>query len=611
MNDKYSVFRASVSAAMIAVMLAMAIPAGAQDLVPVSDITGGSSVFVFKNSGKATKKFTTTGRVTRTKAQRLDTAKKIKKQYETLAKAEPRRTRSAVVDPEKLPPSVRTMPKEQASKLFAGVGEYYIDRNDLENSISFFRESTVLDAKNISARHGLSDALSAKGNDLLVNDKATVARAYFQEALKNNPKNAAAYFGLGEVFSELDQTDDAVANYEKALANDPALTEIYVPLGILYFQKGEIAKADDLLSKALANSSETSETQVFLGTIRMSQNRNPEALAAFQRAKTLDPANPEAWFNSGEVMVRLNRSKDAVGEYQKAVALRSNYFEAWQSLGSAFLEQSNYTEAINAYKQAAKLKNDNADVQLALGDAYRMAGNYNEAIGAYDLATLFMARSKDYSKDETADVYSKIGFAVGRQCEINQRNFIACQWPVAIKALEKAVEIGGGSPADFANLGWAYYNAARIDQIDKREAERMKKLELAKVNLQKAVASNPPFIEGPLLNLGMTLTDLGDYAGAVDALTRVIKKEPKWVFALNELGIAYRKQNNFKEAINYFNKAIDKDKKFASAYYNLGEAEFRNGNIGNTKKAYQALKAMGRNDLANGLDIMTNGAVRR
>lgn len=611
MIRKTQTLQAALSTIIVFAILFATLPVSGQDLVPVSDITGGSSVFVFRNSAKSTRKFSTASRATRTKTQRLETAKKIKKQYDTLAKIQPRRVKSTVVDPDNLPPSVRTMPKNQASVIFAGVGEYYIENNDTENSVSFFRESVSLDQKNKKAVDGLSDALAAKGNELLLADKATTARAFFLESLKNNPKNAAAYFGLGEVYSDLDQADQAVTNYEKALENDPALTEIYLPLGILYFQKGEIAKADDLLTKALAKSSESAEAQVFLGVIRSSQNRNAEALAAFQKAKQLDPSYPEAFYQSGESLVRIGKFAEAIPDYQKAVSLRSNYFEAWRGLGLAFFEAEKYSDSIAAYKQALRYKNDSAEVNAALGDANRMAGNFNDAKSNYDLAILFMTRSKDFSKEELADIYSKIGYVIGRQCEINQRTFVACQWPAAITALEKAVELGGGNSADFANLGWAYYNAARIDQYEKREADRTIKLEAARTNLQKAVASNPAYVEGPLLNLGMTLTDLGDYNGAVDALSRVVKKEPKWVFALNELGIAYRKLNKFKEAIEQFKKAIDREPKFASAIYNLGEAEFRNGNLGNTKQAYQKLKALGRNDYATQLELITMGAVKK
>ena len=79
---------------------------------------------------------------------------------------------------------------------------------------------------------------------------------------------------------------------------------------------------------------------------------------------------------------------------------------------------------------------------------------------------------------------------------------------------------------------------------------------------------------------------------------------------LNELGIAYRKKENFKEAANMFRKAISKDGKFAVAHYNLGEAEYRSGNLGEAKKAYQNLKKLGRNDLAVQLELISGGAVR-
>ena len=305
----------------------------------------------------------------------------------------------------------------------------------------------------------------------------------------------------------------------------------------------------------------------------------------------------------------MDRTKDAIVEYQKAVALKANYFEAWLGLGDAFFSEKNYVEAIAAYKQANRLKNDNAEALANLGDAQRLSGNYNDAVASYNLAALFMTRIPNFSKDAAADIYSKVGYSIGQQCAKNMKEAKPCQWPTAIKALEKAVELGGGNTADFANLGWAYYNAARIDGYDKRETDRRAKLELAKTNLSKAVAANPSYVEGPLLNLGMVMTDLGDFAGAVDALTKATEKQPKWVFALNELGLAYRQLKNYKEAAVQFRKAIDKDDNFAAAHYNLGEAEFRNGNIGAAKKEYAKLKKLGQTNMAAQLDIISNGVI--
>ena len=596
---------------LIFVILVSAFPARSQDLVPVSDLAGGSSVFVFRNTAKAApKRVAVKARVTRTKTERIETAKRVNKQYVTLAKVEPRRVRSTVVreDDPRLP-KIPTMPKEEASVIFAGVGEFYMEKDEFARATDFFRESIQLDAKNMKAQTGLSEALALEGNDVLVKGNVTVARQKFEEALKYNPKNSPAYFGLAEVYSEMDRDPEAILNYEKALANDKDLTELYVPLGILYYQQGEIAKAENLLVKSLAISPNEPQTQYFLGLIRYSQNNNDAALVAFNKAKTLDPTYAEAFFQSAETLFRLKKYREAVEDYKKATELKPNYFDAFLGLGSAYYEIDSYPEAVAAYKQAERLKNDNIEVLVNLGDTYRQMGSYDDAEAKYNLATVFIERDKAYNRDEAADVYSKIGFVIAKQCEINMKRGNPCRWDIAVRNLEKAAAITDNN-VDTANLGWAYYNAAKNDINNNRPEIARAKLEKAKTALQKAAFSSPKFIEGPLLNLGMTLTDLGDYAGAVDAFKRVIEKQPKWVFAMNELGIAYRKQDKFAEASAAFRKAVSTDGKYVVAYYNLAESEFRAGNLGEAQKAYNKVKDLGRKDLILQLQLISKGALK-
>ncbi|HEX6125871.1 MAG TPA: tetratricopeptide repeat protein [Pyrinomonadaceae bacterium] len=600
-----------LAVALVLTIVFSAVSAPAQDLVTVGDLAGGSSVFVFRNTARsAPKRVIVRTRTVRTKTQRIETARRVSKQYVALAKVTPRRNRSETVrEDDPRIPKIPTMPKEQASVIFAGVGEFFMEKEDFARAMDFFRESVQLDSNNAKAQAGLSEALALDGNEKLVKGDFVVARQRFEEALKYNPRNSPAYFGLAEVFSEQDNDPDAIANYEKALLNDKDLTEIYVPLGILYYQQGEIAKAEDLLTRALAIYPNDAQTQYFLGLIRYSQNRNEDALVAFNKAKTLDPTNADAFYHSAETLTRLKRTAEAIEDYRKATTLKPNYFDAFVGLGSAYFETDNYPEAVNAYRQAERLKNDNIEVLVNLGDVYRQMGSYNEAHAKYDLATVFIDRVKNYDPEETADIYSRIGFVIAKQCEINMKKAIPCRWEVAVRALEKASSITGNN-VDMANLGWAYYNAAKNDIYNKQPEVARLKLEKAKESLQKAAFSSPKYIEGPLLNLGMTLTDLGDYAGAVDAFTRVVAKQPKWVFAINELGIAYRKQNNFKEAANAFRKAIDRDDKYVIAYYNLAEAEFQAGNLGEAQKAYNKVKQLGRRDLAMQLQLISKGALR-
>lgn len=572
-------------------ILAGSFPVRAQTLVQISDIAGGSSVFVFRGSNKAApKKFTAYSKSQRSKVQKLETVRKISRQYVTLAKANPGRSRSKTVDPNRLP-EIPTMQKEEASRMFAGVGEYYIDNNDLDNSVKFFREAVSLDEKNASAKTGLSEALALKGNELLVNDKPDLSRQYFEDALQYNPNNSAAYFGLGEVLSELNKEDEAIASYEKALTLNNKLTEIYVPLGILYYQKGEIKKADEILGKALAVSGDNPETQYFLGLVRYAQNRNEEALTAFQRSVSLDPDYPEAHFYTGEALIRLGKKDLAIEAYKKAIALRRTYFEALVRLASAYYEAENYTEAINTYQEAIKLKNDNIEAYAGLGDTYREMDNFTLAETNYNLATLAVARNKDFSKEEAAEIYSKHGYVIGRQCDINVRKALPCKWNTAIRSLESAVALTQ-NPVDYSNLGWAYYKSGRVDIDLGKTVEGRAKLEKAKVNLQKVIDMKPSYIEAPLMNLGMTLSDLGEYQAAIEVLNRAVEKKPDWVFAINEIGRAYYGMKDYKNASAQFRRAIAKDGNYAWGYYNLGQTEFEAGNKGEAKKAYEKLKSL-------------------
>lgn len=586
--------RTSLSFAWTCLLLAAL--ANGQDLVPVSDITGGQSIFVFRKSSKAVvRRFASKADVTRTKAQRLETARKVTSQYATLAKTAPRRTRTKSVDPDNLPPQVKTMAAADASRLFAGVGEYYIDQNEYNNSINFFRESVQLDPKNANAQSGLSEALALKGNELLVKDSLQMAKTFFEEALKLNPRNAAAYFGLGEIFAEGGKNSEARDLYEDALKTDAGLTEIYVPLGILYYQQGEIAKADDLLTKALAKSPNDAQTQYFLGLVRYSQNRNDEALTAFQKARTIDPAYAEAFYQAGETFSRLNKNLEAIEEYKKATALRNNYFEAWFGLGSAYTSLENYAEAVKAYKQATLLRNTNIEAYLNLADANRLAGNFNDATSAYNLAIVFISREKEYSKDDLADIYNKIGYSIAKQCELNVRKYLPCDWEGAIRALEKAAEMGLTN-VDNANLGWAYFNAARLDIAFRRMPEARVKLDRARGYLHKAVELNPKFVDAPLLNLGVVQIDLGDFPGAVETLKKVVDKQPEWNFAKYALGTAYFKVNDFDNSAKMFRRAIDKEPTYTAAWASLGYSELKRKNGKEVEKIIAQLRRLNQNE---------------
>lgn len=612
--------RAVVAVIILPAIVFSAMPTAAQDLVQTGSLGGGSSIFVVRNIARqvARRIVPPPARPARTQSQRTESVRKIKKQYETIAKNTAQAGREKAVDPGKLN---RSLPPAQASKVFAGVGEYFLAKNEYERSFEYFLEAINLDETNVTAKNGYAEGLAMKGNDLLEKggpSSTTLAKGTFIEALKYNPNNIAANFGLAGIYADLDQQQDAIKSYEKALEQGKDLTEIYVPLGILYYQTGEIAKADDMLSKAIAKSPDSAETQFFLGLVRTSQNKLEEALAAFQRSATLDPTNPDAQFNVAETLVKLKRAQEAIPFYQKATSLKPTNFDGWVGLGQGLVERAQslkdeaakeadkaaaekkageakakFGEAIDAFKKAKSIKANDWEVFAGLAESYRQTDVYLDAASAYELAALFYTQIKDFDKEVAADLYSKEGFMFGLQCPLNRKNNIACQWPAAIIALEKAVQLGN-NPLDQANLGWAYYNAARSDIDIGDKANGGQKLKLAKDALEKAIANNTNqiVVDGALQNLGAVQNDLGDFAGAVKSLTPVAERHADWSFAQYALGSALFLTGDYTNAAKWFNAVVAREPAFSPALASLGNTYIKLKNGKELKRVIDQLKPL-------------------
>jgi len=325
----------------------------------------------------------------------------------------------------------------------------------------------------------------------------------------------------------------------------------------------------------------------------MNEKRYEDARLALSESTKMDAAMPEAHISLGEALDKLDRDEEAVAEFKKALDLQQDYFEALFNLGVVNYERGNYEEAVANYLKATKIRNDSGEAHANLADAYRQLKRYGEANGSYDLAVIFL-KQKDAEKID-AELYSNWGFCLGK----------VMKWDSAIVRLNEAIA-KSDDYIDHTNLGWAYYNSAQIDLKSKRPAEAKAKLLQAKNALQNALAKNQNFAPANL-NLGITLTDLGEYQAAVEVLKRANDARKNWLFATNELGIAYRKLNDYPKAIEQFEKAVALNDKYAYGFYNLGEAQFRSGKVKEAKKTHEKLRKLDRN-LANVLEILIVGA---
>lgn len=565
-----------------AILLSALPPNGqAQNVVTSFDLTGGSGAFVVRSSSTRKNTYVATRRKSnarRTSKQRRTTRRSVVRQSKSVARRSRSRRNIKQITPQQLQEiKIETKTREEASIILAGAGEYFVERGEVQKAAEYLEQAVELDPANTDAKLALSEAYTSLGDAVLEDSELTPAkvqkaRGYYEFALKYDEKNASAYAGLGQVFDELGDEPQAKSNYEKALAIDPNFKQVYAPLGIIYYNEAKYDKSEEFIEKALSEDADNPETQYFIGLLKYQANENEKALAALQKSIRLDGENAEAFYYLGAVYDRLEKPLDAIKAFETAVRLEPNYVSAWFDLGNAYYNQNRFEDAIKAYDKAIQLNSNQTDELRALytesfesrGDAYGKQAEKVETLG--EAKEKIDKATGDYNivsfqKKEDVEFLSKYGLALSRQASIYQSlKLQTSSWDRSIEFLEKAVRLSPDA-INYTNLGFVNYRIGHLLTETGLPANKTKArpyLENAKIQLQKAVDMNPEFDEAPLINLGATYIDLGEYEKGIETLEKAARK--KDLNMINFLlGIAYARSQKLKEASRYLTSAVERD----------------------------------------------------
>jgi tetratricopeptide (TPR) repeat protein len=83
----------------------------------------------------------------------------------------------------------------------------------------------------------------------------------------------------------------------------------------------------------------------------------------------------------------------------------------------------------------------------------------------------------------------------------------------------------------------------------------------------------------PLTNLGVILSDNGNYEAAIAHYTRALQIKPDFAEAHNNMGSALVEQGKLKKAMSHFNRALQTRPNYAEAHNNLGAAFYKQGRL--------------------------------
>lgn len=577
MNYFQKAFKVSQTLAILCALLVSTIVVRSQSIVQTSSIAGGSSVFVKSKASRSKKRSFAKKRRTRakrSKSQRKATRRKVVRSSRRVAKRNRVRRKIKKIEPkaykEEQLAEVKRKTPEEAAVIIAGLAEYYLQNDNPDMAIEAYEQAIVLDPNLKDAKLGLSEVLTQKGDQALEDEDNVAAMGFYQKAIQNDDMNSSAYAGRGQAYDAVDDDVNARKDYEKALSIDPNMVQVKAPLGIILYQVGvekndlELVKeAGNLVSSAVADAPDSAESQFFLGLIRFKQERFDEAESALKKSISIDSTNDDAFYYLGAVLSENGKIENAIEQYKKALAIDDKNTLAWYELGVSYYNQEKWNESIKAFDESIKFNPNNtdekrlayADAHANRADAYRQIDELTKAVSNYRVAVNLIK--------DNPELWSNYGFVMGNKEK----------WNEAITAFKNATELDPNEYT-YANLGWAYYNLALLDQSYRHPQARIdRNLKLAKPALEKALSFNDKF-EPALLNLGIVQSELKDFNGAVESFEKANKVRKKWIPVMNGLGDSYSQLGKYKDAKEQYERVLKEEKNNGRALFGLGKCLF-------------------------------------
>jgi serine/threonine protein kinase/tetratricopeptide (TPR) repeat protein len=195
--------------------------------------------------------------------------------------------------------------------------------------------------------------------------KLAEAVARHRKAIEVDPKDAAAYYGLGVALKAQGKLDQAIDAYRKAVELDPKNARAHASLGASLHVQGMLDQAIDTYDKAVALDPKNAVVHTNLAWILATcpDPKFRDGARAAKHAKIAVEVSPKVinvWSNLGVAQYRAGQWKEARAALEKAdhLANRGDYFHRF-FLAMAQWQLGNKEEARKSYDQAVQWMDKN------------------------------------------------------------------------------------------------------------------------------------------------------------------------------------------------------------------------------------------------------------
>jgi len=306
----------------------------------------------------------------------------------------------------------------------------------------------------------------------------------------------------------------------------------------------QVTELQDSLASASKNpaTTETALAEAYgkLGQLYHAYSLTEPAHDCYLNASLLAPKD----FRWTYLLAKLDQQEgsfdDALRGFRIARSLRQDYVAVPVNLGNIYLELNRLDEAKASFSAALELDKNNAAAHYGLGQVALSSRSYAEAIRHFE-ATLAQAPSANRVHYSLAMAYRGLGEVEKVKAHLAQQGSVGVR--VADPLLDALQNLIEGERLPLARGKLAF------------EAKRYAE---AAEEFRKAVAAKPDSVIARI-NLGVTLSQLGEAQGAAEQFEEAIRIEPGRVNAHYNLAILLAGQNKHEQAIAHLQSTLALD----------------------------------------------------
>jgi tetratricopeptide (TPR) repeat protein len=236
---------------------------------------------------------------------------------------------------------------------------------------------------------------------------------YFEQAISQDPKFAAAYAGLAGSYSILGSdvlparvaSAKAHAAASKGLELDPTIAEGHAELGLVeFYYDWDWPRSEQEFRRAIELNPNYATAHQWYGYYLAAMGRFPEALEEARKAQQIDPLSLSINTTLAGRYRDLHQYAQAIDLNRRTLEMDPTFVPAHIALGAAYEDQGIWLQAVSEYQKAVDLSQNNPIALASLGSAYghlgdqaaarKMIARLQEAskhhyVSAFDMATVF------------------------------------------------------------------------------------------------------------------------------------------------------------------------------------------------------------------------------